>query len=68
MSASWPIRSAARTRLRKIVSGLVLLILGNREARVFYIGFDRCGVQMDEGLRGTFAYKQFGPSDMIRRH
>src|SRR5215831_6797085 len=53
---------------RKIVSGLVLLILGDREARVFYIGFDRRGVQVDERLRGTFAYKQFGPSDMIRGH
>src|SRR5205085_10167054 len=42
----------------KIVSGLVLLILGNREARVFYVGFDRWYVQVDEGFRGTFPYKQ----------
>jgi len=52
---------------RKIVSGLVFLVLGNWEARVFYVGFDRRGVQADEGFRGTFADKQFGPSDVIRR-
>src|SRR5262249_7068759 len=51
---------------RKIVSRLVLLILRNREARVFYVGFDRRGVEADEGFRGTFAYEQFGPSDMVR--
>jgi hypothetical protein len=34
----------------------VLLILGNREARVFYVGFDRRDVQVDEGLFGTFPY------------
>src|SRR5215469_5732371 len=35
---------------RKIVGGLVLLILGNREARVFYVGFDRRDIQVDEGF------------------
>jgi hypothetical protein len=45
----------------------VLLVLGNREARVFDVGFDRRDVQVDEGLFRTFPYKQFGPGDMIRR-
>ena len=44
---------------RKIVSRLVLLILGNREAGVFYVGFDRRGVQVDEGFGRTFPNKQF---------
>jgi hypothetical protein len=51
----------------KIVSGLVLLILRNREAGVLYVGFDFRSVQVDDALLGTFAYKQFGPSNMIRR-
>src|SRR6516162_1042721 len=53
---------------RKIVSGLVLLILGNWEAGVFDVGFDRRDVEVDKGLFRTFPYKQFGPGDMIRRH
>ena len=44
-----------------------MLILGNREARVFYVGFDRRGVEVDEGFGETFADKQLGSSDMIRR-
>ena len=32
-----------------------------------FIGFDRRSVQADEGFRGTFADKQSGPSDVIRR-
>ena len=42
---------------RKIVRRLVLLILRNREPRVFYVGFNRRDIQADEGFRGTFAYK-----------
>ena len=67
MSASCPIRSAARTRPGKSSSGLVFLVLGNWEAGVLYVGFDRCGVQVDEGFGETFADKQLGSSDMIRR-
>ena len=52
---------------RKIVSGLVLLVLGNRETGVFYVGFDRRDIQVDESFGGSFAYKQFGSGDMIRR-
>src|SRR6516162_10052956 len=59
------IRSTYQTR--KIVGGLVLLVLGDREAGVFYVGFDRRGVQVDEGFGEAFPYKQFGSGDMIRR-
>ena len=52
---------------RKIVGGFVFLVLGNREAGVFYVGFDCRSVQADEGFRGTFADKQSGPSNVIRR-
>jgi hypothetical protein len=37
-------------KAREIVSGLVLLILGNREAGVLYVGFDLRSVQEDEGF------------------
>jgi hypothetical protein len=33
----------------------VLLILGNREARVFYVGFDRRDIQVDESFQATAA-------------
>ena len=34
---------------------------------MLYVGFDRRGVQVDEGFGETFADKQLGSSDMIRR-
>ena len=52
---------------RKIVSGLVLLVLGHRKTGVFYVGFDRRNIQVDESFGGTVADKQFGSGDMIRR-
>ena len=45
-----------------------MLIVGNREPRVFYVGLDRRDIQVDEGFGETFADKQFGSGDMIWRH
>ena len=67
MSAYLPDQIRRAYQARKIVSGL-LLILGNREAGVFYVGFDCRDVQVDEGLFPILPYKQLGSSDMIRRH
>ena len=46
----------------------MLLILGNREPGMLYVGFDLRKVQVNESIGGTFAYKQFRAGNMTWRH
>src|SRR5262249_6972319 len=68
MSASWPIRSAARRRSRKIARRRVLLVLRDRKPGMLSICFDLTAVDLAEpNLTETLAHEQLGSCDMIRR-